>query len=193
MRKKVGFALGGTALTFLLSSCWLLQSFTVLDYTVDIGQTTKAQFTLRPWDEAFKQNQFQFVLVGVDDATALSVGKAVWGTNGTFGGPLTMPNSAALPGAIGSDCQSHGLDYASITGITWKGYVTPNAIRDRGLVEKKALVQVNIKATTDASVSVDYVIMGIAGTWVDDGDGLVNAADSFTCWGLATTGVYVKP
>jgi hypothetical protein len=192
MRKKLGFVVGGIALTLLLSSCWIQQSFSVVDYTVDTGQTTKAQFVLRPLDEALKTNTHQFVLIGVTNSDVIGASNAKWGTNDKFGGPLNMPASATLAGAIGTDCDSNGVNYSTITGFDFKGFVTPHAIRDRGLVESKAVAQVSLKVKAGASVGVTYTVMGISGSWVDDGDGLVNSADSFTCWGIGTSGIYVK-
>lgn len=48
MKKKLLLVLGVGALAITMSSCWILQSFTMLDYTLNIGQGTKAQFTIRP-------------------------------------------------------------------------------------------------------------------------------------------------
>jgi hypothetical protein len=132
------------------------------------------------------------VLVGVADTAAIGVGKAVWGTNGKFGGPLTMSSNGALDDSIGSQCSSNGLSFNEVTGMTWKGYLTPVKVNDRGLVEQKAIVDVNIKAKDAASVGSAYQVMGIAGAWLDDGDDIVNASDTFFCWGFGTSAVYVK-
>lgn len=193
MRKKLGFALGASALALLMSSCWVMQSFTVLDYTLTVGQSTKAQFTLRPTDQTAGPNYRQFVLIGKSTSTSadLAVGQARWGTNGRFGGPYVMPSNASLPGAIGSDCTSNGIDYASITNMTWKGYITPLVVRDRGRVEQKSLVQVALKATANADPGSFYTIMGISGAWIDDGDDVPDANDTFFCGGIGTTAVYV--
>ena len=50
MRRKVGVVVGAAGLAFLLSSCWLLQSFSIADYTLTPGQSTKVSFTLRPME-----------------------------------------------------------------------------------------------------------------------------------------------
>jgi hypothetical protein len=193
MRKRLSYALGAGALALFMSSCFVLQSFTVLDYTLTVGQSTKAQFTLRPSDQTAGPNYRQFVLVGrsSSDISALT---AKWGTNGTFGGPFVMPSNASLPTAIGSDCASNGIDYASITGMTWKGYITPLIVRDRAMVEQKALVQVGIKATASATPGNLYTIIGISGAWIDDGDDIPenNADDIFFCNGIGTSAVYIK-
>ena len=193
MRKRLSYALGAGALALFMSSCFVLQSFTVLDYTLTVGQSTKAQFTLRPTDTTPGPNYRQFVLVG-RSSTDVSVLAARWGTNGKFGGPFAMPSNASLPGAIGSDCSSNGIDYASITGMTWKGFITPLNVRDRGLVEQKALVQVGIKATASASPGNLYTIIGISGAWIDDGDDIPenNADDIFFCNGIGTSAVTVR-
>src|SRR5262245_34524764 len=96
MRRKVGLVAGAIGLSFLLSSCWLLQSFVIGDYTLTQGQSTKVSFTLRPMEGSLAVTGRQFVIVGTnviglsgaDDDIA--VPKATWGANGTFGGPLQM-------------------------------------------------------------------------------------------------------
>jgi hypothetical protein len=194
MKKKLLLVLGTGALAILMSSCFLLQSFTILDYTVARGQLTKARFNIRPSheDPGAQLRAYQFVLVGVTTPD-ISVGKAVWGSNSQFNGPLTMGANGAIATSIGSDCSSNGLNYNSITGITWKGYLTPQKINDRGLVEKKAVVDVNIKAKASASVGSSYTVMGIAGAWTDvNDDQTVDPGDSFICWGIGTSGLYVK-
>ena len=139
------------------------------------------------------RTNYQFVVVGVPDSGDLTVGKATWGTNGKFGGPQNMPSSAALPGAMStSGCSANGLDFAAITNTTWKGFLTLNPINDHGAVDTKALVQVGIKATSGAATATSNAIFGIQGTWSDDGDGVVNAADTFSCMGIATSMLYVK-
>ena len=59
-------------------------------------------------------------------------------------------------------------------------------------VRLAARVQVGIKATSGASTATSNPIFGILGTWSDDGDGVVNAADTFTCIGIASSMLYVK-
>jgi|SRR5688572_6411814 len=192
MKKKLSLMLGVGALAITLSSCWVLQSFTVLDYTLNIGQGTKAQFTLRPMADQ-NDRQFAFVVVGVSDTNAIGVGKATWGTNGQFNGPLVMPVSAPLPAAMGSQCQSNGLNFNSVTGVTWKAYLTPQKIRDFAQVEKRAIVQVNIKAKAGATANTTEQLVGVSGIWVDDGDSVVDSGDSFVCNGIATSGVAINP
>jgi hypothetical protein len=192
MRKKVGFGLGAMALTFLLSSCWIMQSFTILDYTLTPGQATKAQFTVRPTDTTAGPNLPQFVLVGVPTGGDLTVQQGTWGTNGLFGGPMAMSANGNLATAIGDDCQSNGINFASLTGMTWKGFITPEVIRDRGQVEKKAIVKVGVKAAADASTGSFWTVIGVSGAWSDDGDDIPNAADAFFCNGIGTSAVFVK-
>ncbi len=131
--------------------------------------------------------QFAFVIVGVSD-TDIAVGKAVWGTNGQFNGPLPMVVSAGLPAAMGTQCSSNGLDFADITGVTWKAYLTPQKIRDFAAVDKKAVVQVNIKPKDTATAETNYQLIGVSGVWVDDGDTAVDSDDTFACNGIATSG-----
>jgi hypothetical protein len=192
MKKKLLLMLGVGALAITMSSCWVLQSFTVLDYTLDIGQGTKAQFTLRPMAD-LNDRQFAFVIVGVTDSSAIGVGAARWGTNGQFNGPLPMAVNGALPGAMGSQCGSNGLNFNTVTGMTWKAYLTPQKIRDFAQVEKKAIVQVNIKAKAGATTNTNYSLIGVSGVWVDDGDGIVNSSDTFVCNGIVTSSVAINP
>ena len=169
MRKKVGFGLFGVALSLLLSGCFMLQSFTLLDYTLSPGQVTKARFTLRPSN--FEQitglpgAQFEFVVIGVADDSELAVTTAKWGTNGSFGGPLTMPANGTLLAAMASSCSGDGINFNDITGITWKLFVTPIEIADRNRYEQKAVVEVNIKAKAAATVGNEEEILGVAGEW----------------------------
>jgi hypothetical protein len=192
MRKKLLLMLGVGSLVITMSSCWVLQSFTVLDYTLNIGQGTKAQFTLRPMAD-LNDRQFAFVIVGVSNTGAIGVGKATWGTNGQFNGPLVMTVSAPLPAAMGSQCEANGLNFNTVTGITWKAYLTPQKIRDFAQVEKRAVVQVNLRAKAGASTNTNYQLVGVSGIWVDDGDSIVNASDTFVCNGIATSSVAINP
>jgi hypothetical protein len=196
MRKKLSFALGIGALTLLMSSCFVLQSFTVLDYTLTPGQGTKVRFTLRPTTESFGATpQFQFVIVGVETGTNMVVGKATWGTNGLFRGPLPMPVSGALVAAMGSPdsaCSRNGIDLADITNITWKAFITPQKIGDGNLFDKKAVVEVNIKAGASAPTGENHIVMGVSGEWQDiNTDDIVDAGDGFDCSGIASSPVYV--
>ncbi len=192
MKKKLLLVLGVGALAITMSSCWVLQGFTVLDYTLNIGQGTKAQFTLRPMAD-LNDRQFVFVIVGVSNTSAIGVGAGTWGTNGQFNGPLPMVVSAPLPAAMGSQCESNGLNFNTVTGVTWKAYLTPQKIRDFARVEKRAIVQVNIRAKAGATTNVNYQLVGVSGIWVDDGDTTVDSDDTFVCNGIATSSVAVNP
>jgi hypothetical protein len=196
MRKKLSFALGVGVLTLLMSSCFVLQSFTVLDRTLTAGQGTKVRFTLRPTSQFLVPGpQFVFVIVGVPTGGEMVVGKATWGTNGLFRGPLPMPVSGALVAAMGSPdsaCSRNGIDLADITNITWKAFITPQKIGDGDFFERKAVAEVNIKATTGATTGTDHIVIGISGEWQDiNTDDIVNAGDGFDCSGIASSPVYV--
>lgn len=162
----------------------------MLDGTLSPGDKTKARFTLRP-ATTDKTRVFQFVVVGVDDGGNLGVGRATWGTNGRFGGPRTMPQSGPLPAAMaaGGDCVTSGLSFTAITNVTWKAFMIE--IRTRGKVNLNAIVDVVVKARPGATVGV-YPVVGVTGIWLDDGDGVVNAADQFACSGMATSTVNVS-
>jgi len=197
MRKRLSLAIGATALTLLLSSCFVVQSFTVLDYTLKPGQATKARFTLRPanWDNLFGPPvagaQYEFVIVGVETDEDLAVLTAKWGTNGTFGGPVPMAVNGGLVAAIGSTCGGFGLDLTDISGVTWKAFITPGKIRDRNLYEKKVVVEVGFKAKAVASPGDNWQVFGVAGEWVDDGDDTLDGGDLFGCTGLEIASVHI--
>ncbi|HUF59766.1 MAG TPA: hypothetical protein VMR89_09830 [Actinomycetota bacterium] len=205
MRKKLGFVVGAMALTFVLSSCWALQSFVIVDYTLTPGQATKAKFTLRPMGSDYASvftGARQFVIIGVGTLasgqnTDIGVSKARWGVNGQFGGPIPMGVENNLVTALGTDCSSSGLNFADITGVLWKAFATPVNKNDGGKVEKKSVIDVVLKAKAAAvDPGENYTIMGVAGAWQDDGDGNPEASgssdDSYACWGIATASVHVK-
>ena len=150
-----------------------------------------AQFALRPMDAGTKTNQPQFVIVGVSTGGDLTVGKATWGTNGLFGVPLPMRSEPDILTSVGTQCSSNGLNFADVTGMDWKAFLTPVSIPDRGRVEKKALVQVVVKATAGAGTGTNYGVVGISGQWDDDGDDVVDTDDTFSCFGFATSSVHV--
>jgi hypothetical protein len=201
MRKKLGFAVGAMALTVVLSSCFALQGFVIVDYTLTPGQATKARFTLRAMDADYKIGGRQFVIVGVNalatQDTDIAVQSATWGATGTFGGPTPMGIENNLVTAMGTDCSASGLNFADITGVLWKAFATPTNKNDQGKVEVKAVVDVRIRAkAAQVDPGENYAIMGVAGLWSDDGDGNPEPAgssdDSYICWGISSAGVYAK-
>jgi hypothetical protein len=191
--KRLISAAGIAGMAFLLSSCFVLQGFSVLANKIAPGGTTKAQLTLHP-NTTSPDSGYQFVVIGVDDSNELKALKATWGTNGKFGGPFAMSVSAPLPQAITDSgaffCKSNGFDYTTLTGLTLKGYITPNKVKDKGLVNTKAILQVGIKAVGD-STSGEKAVIAITGKWQDSGDGIVNSDDTFYCTGIAQVSVYV--
>ena len=198
----VSGVMAGT-LALLLSSCFVLQGFSILATSLHRGDKTKAQFVLHPAQEAAMyqgeniRNRYQFILVGVPTGGDLTVGKATWGTNGKFGGPFNMPRSGALSGAnaattIQNTCEANGLNFDAITGMAWKGFMTPNPVNDHGRVDVKSIVQVVVKAAADATRNTSYLVFGITGGWGDlNDDGIVNNGDFFWCTGIASSNVYV--
>lgn len=192
------------ALTFVLSSCWALQSFVIVDYTLTPGQATKARFTLRPMGSSYAPvftGARQFVIVGVGaiggQDTDIGVSNARWAVNGQFGGPIPMGIENNLVTAMGTDCSSSGLNFADITGVLWKAFATPVNKNDGGKVERKSVIDVVLKAKAAAvDPGENYTIMGVAGAWQDDGDGNPEASgssdDFYACWGVATASVHVK-
>jgi hypothetical protein len=190
MKKKLFRSLMAVPLVVLLSGClFMLQGFVVLDGHIEPGTKTKARFTLRP-ATATNDRIFQFVVVGVDDGGDLAVGKATWGTNGKFGGPKKMPVSPGLPAAMdaSNDCVVSGFNFGSVSGTTWKAFLLE--VRTKGKVKQAATVDAVVQATQGATEG-PWPVIGVTGKWVDDGDGLVNAVDTFTCSGASTSSVYV--
>jgi hypothetical protein len=180
----------------LLSSCWTMQSFSLLDSSLARGKSTTAQFVVRPSSSVKTSNSklFQFVLVGVNLPADVAIGKATWnsGKNPKFGLPSPMIVSAALAGAIGTQCDSNGLTYSTITGMTWKGFLTSGMVNDKQLVDQTVSIAVKLAVRTTATRHDSVSVIGITGAWSDDGDGILNSADSFMCTGNATTSLFVK-
>ena len=201
MRKRLGFAVGATALAFALSSCWALQNFNVLDYTLNPGQSTTARFVLR--DAAGDAVGTRvFVLVGIgavggNQNTDIAVPKATWGTNSVFGGPQLMAVENNIITAIGTDCTGNGLNFADIANVQWKAFATPNNKNDKNQFEKKVLIDAQIKAKAAAvDAGTNYSVWGVVGSWVDDGDGNPEDSgstdDSYQCWGIASSAVLIN-
>jgi hypothetical protein len=178
MRKKWLLGLVAVPLVLLTSCLFMLQGFIVLDGNLGQGEKTKARFTLRPANTD-NERVYQFVVVGVTDGGDLKVGKATWGTNGKFGGPRAMPVSAPLPAAMttADTCSTSGFDFASVSGITWKAFMIQ--IRTKGKVNQKAVVEAVVKATQGATTGTSYSVIGVTGIWIDDGDSVVNGADTY--------------
>jgi hypothetical protein len=192
VKKKTLLALSAVPLTLLLSSCFVLQAFSVTSTSIHPGKTTKAVFKLHAFSTT-KDKGYQFVVVGVDDGNDLKAQSTKWGTNGTAGGPFTMSASSGLATAIADsgDCVSNGFDFSAVTGITWRGYMTPNKVADKGKVNTEVIVQTTIKAIADAPEN-EYQVLGVTGKWLDDGDGIIESdEDSFFCTGFGDVGLYV--
>ena len=204
MRKRLLSVAGVIGLTFVLSSCWALQSFSIGDYTLTAGQTTKVKLTLRPMGSDYATvftGARQFVIIGVGalslgDNTDIGVSNARWGVNGQFGGPIPMGVENNLVTALGTDCASSGLNFADITGVTWKAFATPTNKNDLGRVNQKSVIDAVLRAkAAEVDAGENYTIMGVVGAWQDDGDG--NPEDSgstddfYACWGIATGSVHV--
>ena len=202
MRRKLGLTAGLLALTFLLSSCWVMQSFVIVDYTLTPGQATKARLTMRPMGPTYATvvtGARQFVIIGVGaiggQNTDIGVSNARWGINGQFGGPIPMGVENNLVTAMGTDCGQSGLNFADITGVVWKAFATPTVKNDQGKVERKSVIEVTLRAKAAAvDAGENYTIMAVAGAWQDDGDG--NPEDSgstddfYVCWSIATASVH---
>lgn len=192
MKKFLIVAVAGV-MALLLSSCFVMQGFSVKATSLVPGKGTKAVFVLHPASTTATK-YYEFVLVGVDDGGDLSVGKAKWGTNGTFGGPFAMSYRASLDDLVATDgtCSSYGFNFASVTGITWKGFLTPNLVNDKGRVDTKVVVQVGVKAAAGAASGSEPVI-GVSGWYQDvNDDGNLDAGDVYFCTGSSSVSLYVK-
>lgn len=180
-------------MVLLLSSCFVMQGFSVSATSVVPGKGTKAQFVLHPASTSASK-YYEFVIVGVDDGGDLAVGKATWGTNGKFGGPLAMSYRSNLDDFVASDgsCSNYGFTFSSATGVTWKGFLTPNQVNDKGKVDTKVVVQVGVKASSSATSGAEPVI-GVSGSYQDlDEDGNLSAGDIYFCTGMSSVTLYVK-
>jgi hypothetical protein len=197
MKKKLWFGAMAAGLALVTTACFSLQGFSVQDSSLSPGQATKIQFVERPTMPAVKDKSFQFVLIGMN-SSSLGLGKAVWGTNGRFGGPLTMAASVPLATSATSpgECSGAGTDLSAMTGITWKAYLTPVKIADKGLVDRVAVTQVNLKAKASATPDSLVRVIGVSGAWYDNSStgtvGVPDTGDGYACSGLAIVSVYVK-
>ena len=201
MRRRVGFAAGVAALAFALSSCWALQSFNVLDFTLDPGQATKARFVLRDAaGDAIAHRVFILVGIGAVNAnqnTDIGVPNATWGTNNVFGGPQAMAVENNIITSLGTDCQGSGLNFADISGVQWKAFATPTNKNDKNQFEKKIVIEATLKAKAAAvDAGTNYQVWGVVGSWIDDGDGTpedgASTDDGYSCWGIASSAVYIN-
>jgi hypothetical protein len=195
VKNKIALLGLAASLAFVLTSCFVMQGFVLLASSVSPGGKTTARFHLRPASTERDRGRV-FVLVGVSTGGDVTVGKATWGTNGKFAGPLPMQASGTLAGFVENDglCSSNGIDFSNVTNIAWKGFTTPKAISDRGLVTQKAIVDVVVRAAASAGTDENYAVIGVSGAWEDDGDGVVEDADDlYVCTGGASTTLYVRP
>src|SRR5262245_15452821 len=196
--KRWLFGAAMVPLALLLSACFTLQGFNILDYSLAPGHATKVRFTLHPSNfdnEAgppLTGAQYEFVIVGVPDTSDLTAQKAKWGTNGQFGCPVPLGLNGSLIAAIGSACASNGLNRQNMTSMTFKAYVTPNKIADKNKFSKSAVVEVGLKAQADASPGDNWQVAGIAGEWIDDGDNIPNGGDIFGCEGMGFGVVHIQ-
>ncbi len=103
-------------------------------------------------------------------------------------GRTTLGVAANLATIIGDQCSSNGFNLADVTGMTFKGYVTPNVVNDKDKVNKDVIVQVGLKAVGGAAAGTEPVI-GVTGMWIDDDAagviGAPDAEDSFLCSGVS--------
>ena len=111
-------------------------------------QSTKAVFKLHAYSTT-ADKAYQFVVVGVPDNNDLKVGNGTkWGTNGTSRRTIrdVEPASSGTPLSDASgQCSDSGFDFSSVTGVTWKGFMTPNKVADKGKVNTEVIVQSGVE------------------------------------------------
>ena len=104
-----------------------------------------------------------------------------------------MPVSNALATAIGTQCDQNGFTYSTITGVTWKGFITTNPINDKQLVGQTVTIQVGLKVKATAAHHDNVSVIGVTGAWIDSGNGGgPDSADSFLCSGNGTSFLFIK-
>ncbi len=193
--RRGALLVGLIAVPFLLSSCFVLVDFWVGDPVVAPGGKTAAMFTLFPEDRA-SEKRFQFILVGVDTPDQVGIGKATWDVFGAFNGPTPMVVQPNLAGVLVSSgmCESSGLNFQDITGMTWKGFTTPIPVADKGKVGRPLHVRVALTAKATATPEVRSYLLGVTGVWADDGDGVVEGSpdDAYACFGISTSSLFVS-
>jgi hypothetical protein len=197
--KKLSLVVLAGAMAFLLSSCFALQSFSLLAGALKPGESTKAVFVVRPFSSAttppISHVGHQFVLIGVNNSDDVLATKATWNVkkNKLFAPMQNMPVSGAVAGAIGTQCDMSGFTYSTITGFTWKGFITLNAVNDKRLVGQTVVIQVGLKAKVAAAHHDNVSVIGLTGEWQDtSGDGIVNGGDSFFCSGNGSSFLFIK-
>jgi hypothetical protein len=178
-------------LVLVLSGCFVMQGFTLKNYALSPGGKTKAVFTLRPASTSANTNK-EFVIVGVEAGGPTTIGKATWGVNGTYGGPKAMVLEPSFVAAMGTECASNGFQFADVTNVTWKAFLTPTKVNDRGTVGTKSVVEVGINVKAAASSDDSTSVIGVSGSYSDNGDGTINGADTFLCTGVSQVALYVK-
>ena len=192
--RKLFTLMGVGALAFLLSSCFTLQSFILQDGALKPGTSTKVLINVHPYsavDTTFRK-EYQFVLVGIDTPADATAGAAKWDVKGAFNGPQSMVVQSGLLTAIGTSCDASGFSLSGLSGLTWKGYTTQNAVSDKGLVSKTAQISVAVKALNGATADDNVQVVGVTGMWDDStGDG-VSGDDSFFCTGNGSAVLYIK-
>ncbi|HTG46270.1 MAG TPA: hypothetical protein VK646_01265 [Actinomycetota bacterium] len=194
--KRLGLVALAGAMALLLSSCFTLQSFSIQDSSLKPGQLTKVVLTVRPWSTSKTglSKMYQWVLVGVNNTSDLAVQNAKWNGNKTFGPVQQMPVSSAIATSIGTQCDGNGFTFGSITGVTWKGFISLNPIPDKQLVDKVATITVGLKAKATAGHQDQVRIFVLTGGRLDGSnhDGIVDPTDSFACSGNANSVVFIK-
>ncbi len=188
--KKLMMTAGVGALAFAMSACFTLQGFSIKAGALKPGHSTKIAITVHPASTT-PSKEYQFVLIGNDTPTDLSVGNATWGTNGKFGGPKAMVAQAGLYSSIGTDCDGSALTLSALSSMTWKGFTTQNKVADKGLVAQSAVIQIGLKAKKGATSEDIVGVVGVTGIWGDTtGDG-VSADDTFACTGNGSGSVTI--
>jgi hypothetical protein len=196
--KKTVLSLIAIPLALLMTGCFTLQGFLILKPALAPGKGTKARFIVHPHlgqSNPPYSNAYQFVLLGVSPGEssgtdALTIKKATWGTNGTFGGPKSMPVSSGFAATLDAagDCSSLGYDFSSGSGLAWKGFLTAGKVKDKQKVGTSVYIDIGLAAKSSATSGDVVEVLAVTGAWIDSNtSGTVDSADEFDCAGNTTS------
>ena len=129
MKRKTLLALSAVPLALLLSSCFALQGFWIVANTIEAGgQATKATFEITPRPTA-QDDSGSPILPGRcrRRQRPRRPGRALGHEQHVFGGPypLARRRPTSRPSSE-TNARSNGFNLGDVTGVTFKGYVTPN-------------------------------------------------------------------
>jgi hypothetical protein len=177
-----------------LSGCFLWNSFKWSSTKVKAGKSTTALIGMTPaLGSPPADRDFPFVLVGLEDATQLSLGSTrSWDTKGKFGGPLPLFSDGALrTAALNADgCELAGQPLSQIDSVSWAALRTQKTVNDKNRAGTIAMAKIAIKADQGAAQSQEFVYL-LGGGWADDGDDIPES-EEVGCGGGTITALTIK-